>query len=171
MGFLKVEFKISFIVTFRLQSHFLGLCGGFAGANPSLGRVSVPQLQQRSISQQTSFEPPPPPPPPHSPAGRVTDIQIVGPPGSPGERSRAPLGLPPCLTLLCCFFFFFASKGERESPSSKRTAGPSHRRHVRTIQEVRTTVTRIITDVYYEDGKEVERKVSQVTSRFPLRSA
>ncbi|XP_075899140.1 TP53-binding protein 1 isoform X8 [Nelusetta ayraudi] len=85
-------------------------------------RVSVPssKLQQRSISQQTSFELPPPPPP-HSPAGR----------------------------------------GERESPSSKRTAGPSHRRHVRTVQEVRTTVTRIITDVYYEDGKEVERKVSQ----------
>lgn len=53
-------------------------------------------------------------------------------------------------------------KGERESPSSRRTAGPSHRRHVRTIQEVRTTITRIITDVYYEDGKEVERKVSEV---------
>uniref|UniRef100_A0A3Q3FMN3 TP53-binding protein 1 n=1 Tax=Labrus bergylta TaxID=56723 RepID=A0A3Q3FMN3_9LABR len=42
-----------------------------------------------------------------------------------------------------------------------RTTGPAHRRHVRTIQEVRTTITRIITDVYYEDGKEVDRKVSQ----------
>lgn len=55
-------------------------------------------------------------------------------------------------------------KGERESPSFRRTTGPSHRRHVRTIQEVRTTITRIITDVYYEDGKEVERKVSEVTN-------
>nr|XP_046252129.1 TP53-binding protein 1 isoform X3 [Scatophagus argus] len=54
-----------------------------------------------------------------------------------------------------------AGRGERESPSSRRTTGPSHRRHVRTIQEVRTTITRIITDVYYEDGKEVERKVTE----------
>ncbi|XP_073320846.1 TP53-binding protein 1 isoform X2 [Pagrus major] len=52
-----------------------------------------------------------------------------------------------------------AGRGERESPSYRRTTGPSHRRHVRTIQEVRTTTTRIITDVYYEDGKEVDRKV------------
>ncbi|XP_076590629.1 TP53-binding protein 1 isoform X3 [Chaetodon auriga] len=54
-----------------------------------------------------------------------------------------------------------AGRGERESPSYRRATGPSHRRHVRTIQEVRTTITRIITDVYYEDGKEVERKVSE----------
>uniref|UniRef100_A0A671WE79 TP53-binding protein 1 n=1 Tax=Sparus aurata TaxID=8175 RepID=A0A671WE79_SPAAU len=52
-----------------------------------------------------------------------------------------------------------AGRGERESPSFRRNTGPSHRRHVRTIQEVRTTITRIITDVYYEDGKEVDRKV------------
>ncbi|XP_056225335.1 TP53-binding protein 1 isoform X3 [Seriola aureovittata] len=54
-----------------------------------------------------------------------------------------------------------AGRGEPESPSFRRTAGPSHCRHVRTIQEVRTTITRIITDVYYEDGKEVERKVTE----------
>ncbi|XP_054477058.1 TP53-binding protein 1 isoform X2 [Anoplopoma fimbria] len=54
-----------------------------------------------------------------------------------------------------------AARGEPESPSFRRTAAPAHRRHVRTIQEVRTTVTRIITDVYYEDGKEVERKVTE----------
>ncbi|XP_054627765.1 TP53-binding protein 1 isoform X2 [Dunckerocampus dactyliophorus] len=48
-----------------------------------------------------------------------------------------------------------------KNPPLKRTAGPSHRRHVRTIQEVRTTITRIITDVYYEDGKEVDRKVTE----------
>ncbi|XP_072236031.1 TP53-binding protein 1 isoform X3 [Leuresthes tenuis] len=52
-------------------------------------------------------------------------------------------------------------RGEPESPSFRRTAAPSHRRHVRTIQEVRTTITRIITDVYYEDGKEVDRKVTE----------
>ncbi|XP_026233676.1 TP53-binding protein 1 isoform X3 [Anabas testudineus] len=54
-----------------------------------------------------------------------------------------------------------AGRGEPDSPSFRRTAGPVHRRHVHTIQEVRTTVTRIITDVYYEDGKEVERKVTE----------
>ncbi|CAN9507314.1 unnamed protein product [Ophioblennius macclurei] len=52
-------------------------------------------------------------------------------------------------------------RGEPETPSFRRAPVPSHRRHVRTIQEVRTTVTRIITDVYYEDGKEVERKVTE----------
>ncbi|XP_077942064.1 TP53-binding protein 1 isoform X3 [Gasterosteus aculeatus] len=52
-------------------------------------------------------------------------------------------------------------RGEPESPSFRRAAGPAHRRHVRTIQEVRTTVTRVITDVYYDDGKEVERKVTE----------
>uniref|UniRef100_A0A3P8RL52 TP53-binding protein 1 n=1 Tax=Amphiprion percula TaxID=161767 RepID=A0A3P8RL52_AMPPE len=54
-----------------------------------------------------------------------------------------------------------AGQGEPESPSFRRTTVPTHRRHVRTIQEVRTTVTRIITDVYYEDGKEVDRKVTE----------
>ncbi|KAM7424669.1 hypothetical protein PAMA_000834 [Pampus argenteus] len=54
-----------------------------------------------------------------------------------------------------------AGRGEAESPSYRRAAGPAHRRHVRTIQEVRTTITRIITDVYYEDGKEVDRKVTE----------
>ncbi|XP_062417889.1 TP53-binding protein 1 isoform X3 [Pungitius pungitius] len=54
-----------------------------------------------------------------------------------------------------------AGRGEPESPSFRRAAGPAHRRHVRTIQEVRTTVTRVITDVYYDDGKEVERKVTE----------
>ncbi|XP_041835784.1 TP53-binding protein 1 isoform X2 [Melanotaenia boesemani] len=52
-------------------------------------------------------------------------------------------------------------RGEPDSPSFRRTTAPTHRRHVRTIQEVRTTITRIITDVYYEDGKEVDRKVTE----------
>ncbi|XP_073692050.1 TP53-binding protein 1 isoform X2 [Garra rufa] len=51
------------------------------------------------------------------------------------------------------------SKGEPSTPTRSHP-GPSLRRHVRTIQEVRTTVTRIITDVYYEDGREVDRKVT-----------
>ncbi|XP_061743164.1 TP53-binding protein 1 isoform X3 [Nerophis ophidion] len=54
-----------------------------------------------------------------------------------------------------------AASPSSKKPPLKRTAGPSHRRHVRTIQEVRTTITRIITDVYYEDGKEVDRKVTE----------
>ncbi|XP_068580368.1 TP53-binding protein 1 isoform X3 [Cebidichthys violaceus] len=45
--------------------------------------------------------------------------------------------------------------------SFRRTTAPAYRRHVHTIQEVRTTIKRIITDVYYEDGKEVERKVTE----------
>ncbi|CAL8351438.1 unnamed protein product [Merluccius merluccius] len=53
------------------------------------------------------------------------------------------------------------SRLDVETPSFQRAAAPAHRRHVHTIQEVRTTVTRIITDVYYEDGKEVERKVTE----------
>ncbi|XP_024152080.1 TP53-binding protein 1 isoform X2 [Oryzias melastigma] len=53
------------------------------------------------------------------------------------------------------------SKGDPGSPSLRRAAGPTHRRHVRTIQEVRTTITRIITDVYYEDGREVDRRVTE----------
>ncbi|KAF4091081.1 hypothetical protein AMELA_G00032950 [Ameiurus melas] len=51
-----------------------------------------------------------------------------------------------------------SGRGEPVTPTRSQS-GPSHRRHVRTIQEVRTTITRIITDVYYEDGREVDRKV------------
>ncbi|XP_028823872.1 TP53-binding protein 1 isoform X2 [Denticeps clupeoides] len=40
-------------------------------------------------------------------------------------------------------------------------AGTCVRRVVRTVQEVRTTVTRTVTEVYYEDGREVERRVSE----------
>ncbi|XP_060767438.1 TP53-binding protein 1 isoform X2 [Neoarius graeffei] len=53
---------------------------------------------------------------------------------------------------------FPSGRGESVTPTRSQS-GPSHRRHVRTIQEVRTTITRIITDVYYEDGREVDRKV------------
>ncbi|XP_051898606.1 LOW QUALITY PROTEIN: TP53-binding protein 1 [Pristis pectinata] len=40
-------------------------------------------------------------------------------------------------------------------------AGRLLRRHVRTIREVRTMITRVITDVFYVDGKEVDRKVTE----------
>ncbi|XP_026070820.1 TP53-binding protein 1-like isoform X4 [Carassius auratus] len=52
-----------------------------------------------------------------------------------------------------------SGRGEPSTPT-RTHPGPSLRRHVRTVQEVRTTVTRIITDVYYEDGREVDRKVT-----------
>ncbi|XP_039217914.1 TP53-binding protein 1 isoform X2 [Crotalus tigris] len=38
-------------------------------------------------------------------------------------------------------------------------AGRVLQRHVRTIREVRTLITRVITDVYYKDGTEVDRQV------------
>ncbi|KAJ7311386.1 hypothetical protein JRQ81_007006 [Phrynocephalus forsythii] len=46
-----------------------------------------------------------------------------------------------------------------ERDSSFPPAGKVLRRHVRTVQEVRTLVTRVITDVYYKDGVEVDRSV------------
>lgn len=69
-----------------------------------------------------------------------------------------------CLLFLVVMLFF---QGESVTPTRSQS-GPSHRRHVRTIQEVRTTITRVITDVYYEDGREVDRKVVEVRS-FSLR--
>ncbi|XP_072258582.1 TP53-binding protein 1 isoform X2 [Pyxicephalus adspersus] len=51
------------------------------------------------------------------------------------------------------------SQGEDEFEFPRPPPGRSLHRHVRTIREVRTVVTRIITDVYYMDGTEVDRKV------------
>ncbi|XP_064013816.1 TP53-binding protein 1 isoform X2 [Pogoniulus pusillus] len=51
------------------------------------------------------------------------------------------------------------SQGEEEFNLLHPPKGPVQRRHVRTIREVRTVVTRVITDVYYINGVEVERKV------------
>ncbi|XP_053573707.1 TP53-binding protein 1 isoform X1 [Bombina bombina] len=51
------------------------------------------------------------------------------------------------------------SQGEEEFELNRPTPGRRLHRHVRTIREVRTVVTRVITDVYYVDGAEVERKV------------
>ncbi|XP_048337687.1 TP53-binding protein 1 isoform X3 [Sphaerodactylus townsendi] len=40
-------------------------------------------------------------------------------------------------------------------------SGKVLRRHIRTIREVHTVITRVITDVYYKDGVEVERRVTE----------
>ncbi|XP_054024709.1 TP53-binding protein 1 isoform X2 [Dryobates pubescens] len=55
------------------------------------------------------------------------------------------------------------SQGEEEFNLLHPPKGQVQRRHMRTIREVRTVVTRVITDVYYIDGTEVERKVVEET--------
>lgn len=111
---------------------------------------SVSQLRQRTVSQQTSFDAPGL----RSPASRVRRSRCI---------RRRKLQLRP-VNVVWLTLFYFVLKGETESPTFRRTSGPSRYRHVRTIKEVR--ITRIITDVYYEDGKEVDRKVTEVTNRF-----
>ncbi|MFT7816437.1 tumor suppressor p53-binding protein 1 isoform X4 [Arapaima gigas] len=56
---------------------------------------------------------------------------------------------------------FPSVQGDLETPPLRPLRGQAVRRHVRTIREVRTTVTRIITDIYYENGQEVDRKVTE----------
>ncbi|NXC39145.1 TP53B protein, partial [Penelope pileata] len=55
------------------------------------------------------------------------------------------------------------SQGDDEFNLLHPPRGQVQRRHVRTIREVRTVVTRVITDVYYINGAEVERKVVEET--------
>ncbi|XP_030084338.2 TP53-binding protein 1 isoform X3 [Serinus canaria] len=55
------------------------------------------------------------------------------------------------------------SQGEEEFNLLHPPKGRVQRRHMRTIREVRTVVTRVITDVYYINGAEVERKVVEET--------
>ncbi|KAL1007536.1 hypothetical protein UPYG_G00088060 [Umbra pygmaea] len=92
---------------------------------------------QRAVAQQTSFDHTASP---SSPSKRAVSQQT----SFDATDTRTP-----------------ADRGEPQTPPSRASAVPNHRRHVRTIQEVRTTVTRIITDVYYEDGREVDRKVTE----------
>ncbi|XP_071610044.1 TP53-binding protein 1 isoform X2 [Heliangelus exortis] len=54
------------------------------------------------------------------------------------------------------------SQGEEEFNLHPPKGRVQHR-HVRTVREVRTVVTRVITDVYYINGAEVERKVVEET--------
>nr|ACC69108.1 tumor protein p53 binding protein 1 (predicted) [Rhinolophus ferrumequinum] len=60
------------------------------------------------------------------------------------------------------------SQGEEEFDMPQPPRGHVLHRHMRTIHEVRTLVTRVITDVYYVDGTEVERKVTEVTHTLDL---
>ncbi|XP_052663769.1 TP53-binding protein 1 isoform X4 [Harpia harpyja] len=55
------------------------------------------------------------------------------------------------------------SQGEEEFNLLHPPKGRVQQRHMRTIREVRTVVTRVITDVYYINGAEVERKVVEET--------
>ncbi|XP_042659816.1 TP53-binding protein 1 isoform X2 [Tyto alba] len=55
------------------------------------------------------------------------------------------------------------SQGEEEFNLPHPPKGRVQHRHMRTIREVRTVVTRVITDVYYLNGAEVERKVVEET--------
>ncbi|XP_069723043.1 TP53-binding protein 1 [Phaenicophaeus curvirostris] len=55
------------------------------------------------------------------------------------------------------------SQGEEEFNLLHPQKGRVQHRHMRTIREVRTVVTRVITDVYYINGTEVERKVVEET--------
>ncbi|XP_009704523.1 PREDICTED: tumor suppressor p53-binding protein 1, partial [Cariama cristata] len=55
------------------------------------------------------------------------------------------------------------SQGEEEFNLLHPPKGRVQRRHMRTIREVRTVVTRVTTDVYYINGAEVERKVVEET--------
>ncbi|XP_059801940.1 TP53-binding protein 1 isoform X1 [Hypanus sabinus] len=49
-------------------------------------------------------------------------------------------------------------------------AGCHLRRHVRTIREVRTVITRVITDIMYVNGQEVDRKVMEESEEPVLES-
>lgn len=63
---------------------------------------------------------------------------------------------------------YFLSQGEEEFDMPQPPRGHVLHRHMRTIHEVRTLVTRVITDVYYVDGTEVERKVTEVINTLGL---
>ncbi|TSK20032.1 TP53-binding protein 1 [Bagarius yarrelli] len=101
------------------------------------GQSNRKSLGQRAVSQQTSVDLSSKSPLSKKAVSQQTSFDTSGP--------QLPSG-----------------RGESVTPTRSQS-GPSHRRHVRTIQEVRTTITRIITDVYYEDGREVDRKVVEET--------
>ncbi|XP_072573990.1 TP53-binding protein 1 isoform X2 [Paramormyrops kingsleyae] len=122
---------------------------------------------RRAVSQQTSFDASPGLP------SRVRALDGGGL-GCEGTSGYAPTELPSPLFQLrqravsqqTSFETlepqFPTAQGEPETPP-RPSHGQAVRRHIRTIREVRTTVTRIITDVYYENGQEVDRKVTEET--------
>ncbi|KAG9352309.1 hypothetical protein JZ751_020722 [Albula glossodonta] len=96
--------------------------------------------RHRAVSQQTSFDMASVPSPPSRLRQRAVSQQT-------SFEATGPL--------------YQASRGEPETPPPRAPPGQAVRRHMRIIREVRTTVTRIITDVYYENGQEVDRKVTE----------
>ncbi|XP_041091460.1 TP53-binding protein 1-like isoform X2 [Polyodon spathula] len=98
------------------------------------------QLRRRAVSQQTSFE-----------SSGPQNLQSRLRQRAVSQQTSFEAGSAPNLH----------DKGELELPLPQPAPGHSVRRHVRTIREVRTIVTRIITDVYYEDGREVDRTVTE----------
>ncbi|XP_041918508.1 TP53-binding protein 1 isoform X2 [Alosa sapidissima] len=118
---------------------------GDAGQSAQVGgaELTPPRtpLRQRAVSQQTSFEVPAS----TSNTPNKSHLRAVSQQTSfdaAGAHNSSGRGLP-------------------ELSPPRPPPGVRMRRHVRTTQEVRTTVTRIITDVYYEDGREVDRKVTE----------
>ncbi|XP_068172246.1 TP53-binding protein 1 isoform X4 [Antennarius striatus] len=147
----------------------------FASPHPTsqaslVGCNSLPNSQSEPSLQESLAQPKDPPPGPVQHSG---DRRAPDPPAPVRQRILTNINASSPSSKLCqrsvsqqtgfdaAALRSPADRGGHESPPSRRTAGPSHRRHVRTIQEVRTTITRIVTDVYYEDGKEVDRKVSE----------
>ncbi|MGH0176253.1 UNVERIFIED_CONTAM: hypothetical protein FKN15_074750 [Acipenser sinensis] len=98
------------------------------------------QLRRRAVSQQTSFE-----------SSGPQNLQSRLRQRAVSQQTSFEAGSTQSLH----------DKGELELPLPQPVSGHSVRRHVRTIREVRTIVTRIITDVYYEDGREVDRTVTE----------
>ncbi|XP_052459222.1 TP53-binding protein 1 isoform X6 [Carassius gibelio] len=98
------------------------------------GKPRTP-VRQRAVSQQTS----------------VDNCSTTSPPSKRAVSQQTSFDRSASCNL--------SGRGEPSTPT-RTHPGPSLRTHVRTVQEVRTTVTRIITDVYYEDGREVDRKVT-----------
>ncbi|MGH0161964.1 UNVERIFIED_CONTAM: hypothetical protein FKN15_041789 [Acipenser sinensis] len=98
------------------------------------------QLRRRAVSQQTSFE-----------SSGPQNLQSRLRQRAVSQQTSYEAGSTQSLH----------DKGELELPLPQPVPGHSVRRHVRTIREVRTIVTRIITDVYYEDGREVDRTVTE----------
>ncbi|XP_051776166.1 TP53-binding protein 1 isoform X3 [Erpetoichthys calabaricus] len=96
---------------------------------------STNQICQRAISQQTSFDASIP----LNESGKQKEVsqQMSFDDNSKQESINKDEVTPPFLSI----------------------PGHSVSRHVRTTREIRTTVTRIITDVYYENGKEINRTV------------
>ncbi|XP_077449879.1 TP53-binding protein 1 isoform X2 [Stigmatopora argus] len=143
------------------QTSLLGCNSLLNGQSESLPEevVAVPQElpQEKQAEASVGRKELEPTVPEQKDSSEETDSTIAA---SPPDKRAAPQKTSYATPMQCSP----TGKGEAVTPPFRRTSGPSHRRHVRTIQEVRTTITRIITDVYYEDGKEVDRKVTEASS-------